>query len=771
MNTTLRILLSLFMLVFGAELPLKCQIQIQPSNHALNLAQYIMGNGVSIINANLQAHNHATAFFNAENANLGLNEGLIFSTGSAPTTDQPILFVQGCPLVPGISNPMNSYAFASTNLDLYPVNIPEINDIIPSSLQKFDVVKLSIQFIALESTLSFQYVFASEEFPIWLNTFFTDFFVIAISGPGINGIQNIAKLPDNQYVSVNTIGNSFNNNETSNTWHAYNGYSPVYVATVNLIPNQVYTIHFIIADASDSSYDSAVFIKKNQNSNNLQANIQTYQQDNTIIEGCTGAQVTFTRLISNDDSLWIYLQYEGTAQFGIDYPNLPDSILIPVGEISVMLSIDAFQDHLDEGIESLIIYYQSEINLTNSIYLYIRDQPNLAISLPDSLAFCSNNGLHAIHAQINSGMPPFEFTWNDTPSESSMYFFDTDSAHSQWVYLSVNDFCLNMINDSVYVDLFEAAIPLPPGLMSNSPVCADEELWIHASSEEEGTFQWSGPNNFSSADQSLIFPISQTEQSGVYEAYIDLDGCKSDVVSIHVTVHPKPGIPEFASSNPYCNGSNVYINAFVEGASGYIWSGPNGFSSTSPFNTINNAGAEHAGVYEVVASNQHGCTSEGSLVLQMLDVDNLIYYINSVLFTELSEYQSLQWLDCSNNFAPIPGETLPVFTLNQDGSYALQVTLEQCVDTSACFTFASINQAEHHAPIMTYPNPSNGWISFTNLSSTGIVELYDAQGRLVKTEFIEPKEILELQDLANGMYCIRLLQAEKQVYQGKIVLH
>lgn len=767
----LRILFSFFMFTLGAELHLKCQIQIQPNNHALNLAQYIMGNGVSIISANLQAHNHATAFFSAENANLGLQEGVIFSTGSAPTTGQPFLFVQGCPLVPGISNPMNSVAFASTSHDFYPENIPELNGIIPSSLQKYDVVNLSVQFIALESTLSFQYVFASEEFPNWLNSIFTDFFVIAISGPGIDGNQNIAKLPSNQYVSVNTIGNSFNNNVTSNTWHAYDGYSPVYIATVNLIPNQVYTILFIIADASDSSYDSAVFIKKNQNSSNLNANIQTYQQDDNIIEGCTGAQVTFTRLIPNDDSLWIYLQYGGNAQFGIDYPNLPDSILIPHGQSSVTLSIDAFQDFLDEGTETLIIYYQSAINLTYSITLYIIDQPNFALSLPDSLAFCSNNGLHTIYAQINSGVPPFEFIWNGTPSESSMYFFDSDSTHSQWVYLSVSDFCLNIINDSVYVDLFEAPIPFPPALFSNSPVCSGNELFIQAENQDSAFYYWNGPNDFNSSEQNLIFPSSQSTLSGVYEVYVSVGGCVSDKVSINVTVHQSPEIPEFTSANPYCEGSNIFMNTFATGANSYVWSGPNGFTSASQFNTISNAGAEHAGIYEVVASSPQGCTSVGSLLLQMLNLDNLISYNSGILFTEFSDYQSLQWLDCNNNFAAIPGETNPIMMVHQEGSYALQVTLEQCVDTSACFSFTSINQAEHHAPIMIYPNPSNGWMSFTNLSSAGIVELYDTQCRLVKAEFIEPKKIIELKDLANGMYCIRLIQAEKQVYQGKIVIH
>jgi hypothetical protein len=770
MSRAIKPFLVILLLIFGGLQYLKSQIGIQPSSNAEALAQHIMGNGVVITQASLQAYTNATAFFTAANTNLGINEGAIFSTGSAPTTSNSFFTTQGCPLIPGLSSPMGSDAFASTYHSFSPDEIPELNGIISPQTLVYDAVKLSVQFIALEASFSVQYVFASEEFPVWMDPFL-DFFVILISGPGINGFQNIARVPgSNQPVNVGTIGNQFINNNGP-TWHAYDGFSPVYTASINLMPNQVYTVHFIIADVSDSSFDSAVFIKKNQstNSNLIQTDIQSYQNDDTIIEGCTGAQVTFTRSMPYFDSLWIYLQYSGAAQYGIDYPNLPDSIVIPSGENSVMLSIDALQDHLDEGIESLIITYQSLIDGIDSITLFISDQPNVTFSLADTIAYCLNNGPIALQPEIISGIPPFTYSWNGEDSEDAVLHIETDT--SQLVFLTISDFCLNTLSDSVYINVFESPIPLPPDVLSNSPVCSGNELFIQAEHQDSGLFYWNGPNDFISSEQNLLFPSSQSELSGVYEVYVSVGGCVSDKVSINVTVHTSPGIPEFDSANPYCNGSNIFMNTFATGANSFVWSGPNGFSSTNPFNTISNAGAEHEGVYEVVASNPQGCTSTGIFELIMLNVDNLISYNSGVLFTEFIDYQSLQWLDCNNNFVAIPGETLPFFILNQDGSYALQVTLEHCVDTSACFVFTHAPYLGDHSSIVPFPNPSSGWLSFKNLNEPALLQLFDAQGRLVKNQMIQAEELVDFSASAKGIYLIRLLRRDQQIYHGKLSLH
>lgn len=57
---------------------------------------------------------------------------------------------------------------------------------------------------------------------------------------------------------------------------------------------------------------------------------------------------------------------------------------------------------------------------------------------------------------------------------------------------------------------------------------------------------------------------------------------------------------------------------------------------------------------------------------------------------------SYQWLDCDDNFAELAGETGQSFTATINGNYAVEVTLNGCLDTSACslVDFTSINELD-----------------------------------------------------------------------------
>ena len=44
-----------------------------------------------------------------------------------------------------------------------------------------------------------------------------------------------------------------------------------------------------------------------------------------------------------------------------------------------------------------------------------------------------------------------------------------------------------------------------------------------------------------------------------------------------------------------------------------------------------------------------------------------------------------QWIDCDNNNSPISGETNQSYTPTATGSYAVEVSMNGCVDTSSCF--------------------------------------------------------------------------------------
>ena len=93
--------------------------------------------------------------------------------------------------------------------------------------------------------------------------------------------------------------------------------------------------------------------------------------------------------------------------------------------------------------------------------------------------------------------------------------------------------------------------------------------------------------------------------------------------------------------------------------------------------TSNNNTATHT------LSNAGGCDSVVTLDLTINTVDNGITNSSPALMANATG-AAYQWLDCDNNYSLIAGETNQSFTATANGSYAVEVTQNNCRDTSNC---------------------------------------------------------------------------------------
>lgn len=145
--------------------------------------------------------------------------------------------------------------------------LAELTSII--NVTTYDASVLAFDFtLAAETTLEFQYVFASEEYNEFANSAFNDVFAFFLNG------NNIALLPDDQTpVSINTINNILNsdlyrNNDPSDLGIPtpygiqYDGFTTTLVAKAT-VPPGTHHMKLAIADAGDYVYDSAIFLKSN----------------------------------------------------------------------------------------------------------------------------------------------------------------------------------------------------------------------------------------------------------------------------------------------------------------------------------------------------------------------------------------------------------------------------------------------------------------------------------------------------------------------------
>lgn len=223
-----------------------------------------MGTNVSISNikfngteSNAQTIRDQVARFSNGSVGLSSNEGLILCTGKAIVA----------------TGPNNG---SVTNVTSIPVNGDPDLDLITTNMVG-NVCIIEFDFIPNFNSVLFEYIFASEEYPQFVNTSFNDAFGLFLSGPGIsgpysNGAINIATLPGtNVPVTINNLNNGVSNNgpceycqyyvnNTGGTQYQFNARTTNFTASSIVTPSQTYHVKLAIANVGDNSLESAIFL-------------------------------------------------------------------------------------------------------------------------------------------------------------------------------------------------------------------------------------------------------------------------------------------------------------------------------------------------------------------------------------------------------------------------------------------------------------------------------------------------------------------------------
>ena len=200
---------------------------------------------------------------------IGFDSGIVLSTGNVQTV------AGDPPCSRGVEGPNNCHEVdgpdgTSNSIDFGLPGDPDLTAL--SGFPTFDAAILEFDFVPEFSTVQFQYVFSSEEYSDFANTNYNDVFAFFV-----NGI-NCALVPGtNEPVSVNTInnGNSVGGDPTPHHPELFrdnvrpnvtintqmDGLTVVLTCTANVTPGVPNHMKLAIADASDASFDSAVFLK------------------------------------------------------------------------------------------------------------------------------------------------------------------------------------------------------------------------------------------------------------------------------------------------------------------------------------------------------------------------------------------------------------------------------------------------------------------------------------------------------------------------------
>ena len=181
-----------------------------------------------------------------------------------------------------------------------------------------------------------------------------------------------------------------------------------------------------------------------------------------------------------------------------------------------------------------------------------------------------------------------------------------------------------------------------------------------------------------------------------------------------------------------------------------------------------------AGTYTATLTNAEGCDSTATLVLTMNSVNTSINYLDIITLTSNQVGGTYQWLDCANNYAVISGATSQSFSPSANGSYACQITLNGCIDTTACRTIdkLGIEENDFGAGFTVHPNPTFGdlHIDLDQAYEWIAVKVFAVNGQLVaESRFTQAKGFDFNLDTAPGYYMMEIVTSNDKQARVKIM--
>lgn len=234
--------------------------------------------------------------------------------------------------------------------------------------------------------------------------------------------------------------------------------------------------------------------------------------------------------------------------------------------------------------------------------------------------------------------------------------------------------------------------------------------------------------------------------SGIYSDTItNYLGCDS-IISIDLTINP---IYALSDTIEICSGeSYTFHDGFIENNI------TENISHTSNLTSINSC---------------------DSIITTHVNVININTSVNqdSNYLTSNQENATYRWLNCDSNYSVIEGETNQLFIAPRNGSYAVEITINDCIDTSSCIlvTTLGINDIVLAKNIILYPNPTDNILNINlndNLVDKAI--LFDILGREVKEFKLQAKEnSLFVGNLKSGVYIIKCFYKDKIIHKSQFI--
>ncbi len=512
------------------------------------------------------------------NTDLGLGKGLVLSSGKVKDIGKPLSF--------NASTSMETLGDA----DLDKLSTQKSND---ACVVEFDV-------FASTDEINFEYIFGSEEYPEYVNSF-NDIFAFMISGPGIVGDpalgtkKNMAILPNTTTpVEINSVNTNIN-------WQYYRagiesttydgmtsdklGFKKSLTARSSVTPCKTYRLKMAIADRGDSAFDSGVFVSEIKGAAPEISFVSPNKID-YLAEKCSGSndKIKINLYKPLAQSTTFVVKIGGTATNGVDYTfGIPNTITFPAGSTELSFPLSVIADNIAEGSESITITLARDFGcgsvdlVTKTIR--ILDQLDIKINAgADTVRVCSTgSGL-----QLLAEGATF-YTWSPASIFNNPQIPDpvVTTTTSQYAYV-LGQVGNCSAKDTVFIDIFTPKISIKA--LSNTSICKGEIIKLQAiNNTKNENLEWNSSFvNFSNTSEAIV-TIKANFSTDVWVT-TESGGCiTADTIPITVG---NIGMPFVFPDTTVCEGYPVQLATQSFGTSKFKWTPSTGLSNPNIANAI-----------------------------------------------------------------------------------------------------------------------------------------------------------------------------------------
>ncbi|XZF15173.1 choice-of-anchor L domain-containing protein [Chitinophagaceae bacterium MMS25-I14] len=544
------------------------QINVSGNKTAQELAAQLTGTGVTVLNPVLTCPSIANGTFKVVSSNLPLDSGIVLTTGRAET-QQNYYGVNG----------LATY-FASTNNGA--PGDQQLSNV--AGTTTFDACTLEFDLVPRGDSLSFGYVFSSEEYTSAVCGKYNDAFAFFISGPGITGQPNIAEVPGtNIPVTINSINNGipsagntlsrctamgpgspftgYYTDNSSGTTLTHLGMTTLLTASAQVIPCSTYHLKIVIADGGNATYDSGVFLKGGSLNSTEYRIAASAPAGNTpqglpyAVKACAPGRLMIKRSRVRPTPETVHYQIAGTAVNGYDYTSIADSVVIAANDSAAQILIHGLATPVNgpKTVKLLVksAYHCGTSDIVDSASLVLLDTMHVQLLTPDT-AICKGDKVDIRLA----GDSLIQYNWSPSSGIDDIHSMQpviTPSATQQY-QLTASWPGTGCTNQSAALNI--RVNPLPQ--VSAGPdqsVCYDQQVQLEsgASPVYSGySYAWSGPDGFSSQLQNPVIAHANAHTQGTYIVVISIDtsSCHAAAATnIHVSI---PDIPKVVSPFIMC---------------------------------------------------------------------------------------------------------------------------------------------------------------------------------------------------------------------------